>query len=205
MKVTFPANITVYIPRSDQLRAFLAERSQQRNSLMSISWDVAEEKPGAWRWRGSYKVSRMEHMGSSWPTCCCGTKQDQPLPQTRPLWDGELPRRANICKACLLPRSAGLVALSISWKLTAPLLTRERYLHQEILCGLYPSDLSHSNSACEEWSRVAQARRLRQEDCKFKACLAYGVSSRVSWATYQDCVNIFFKRPTEIAEWPSSA
>lgn len=58
--------------------------------------------------------------------------------------------RIALLKPCFLPRSAGLVALSINWNLIAPLLTREKYLHQEIDSGLYPSELSHSNSAYEE-------------------------------------------------------
>lgn len=140
----------------------------------------------------------MEYMGSSFPTAAAELNKTNLYLKQGPSWkessQGESTfARTALFKAYLLPRSAGLVALSISWKLTVPLLTRERCLHQEVLCGFYPSDLSHNNSAYEKWSRVAQARRPRQEDCKFKACLAYGVSSRVSWATYQDCVKKIFK------------
>lgn len=75
------------------------------------------------------------------------------LPHT--LWQessqGELTfARIALLKPCFLPRLAGLVAPSIKWDLMAPLLTGEKYLHQEIVHGLCLSELNHSKSACGE-------------------------------------------------------
>lgn len=96
MKATFPANITVYIPSSDQLRAFLAERSQQKNILIPVPWDVPEEcLESGGRGKVAGKAIRKE-----WDP-----------PPSHPV-AGELPRRANICKNCF---TQALLLAQVGW------------------------------------------------------------------------------------------